>query len=99
MGFPRQLFLTVFLLGMAGVWALPARAIEKEGMPDLAQVDQTCFPTAAANLMVWFGHNGYPNLIASGDSEDDRELHTIHLIMGATDARFDWGTQQAKLTS
>ncbi|HUB66549.1 MAG TPA: hypothetical protein VL981_03595 [Candidatus Methylacidiphilales bacterium] len=98
MGFPRRHFLTVFLLGLAGIWALPARATEKEGMPDLAQVDQTCFPTAAGNLMVWFGHNGYPNLIASGDSEDERDLHTIHLIMGDTDASFYKGTRQSKLT-
>jgi hypothetical protein len=87
------------LLVIAAFLASPVQAREKEGMPDLAQVEQTCFPTAVANLMVWFSHNGYPNLLASGDDEDGRNLHTIHLIMAASDARFDWGTRQETLTA
>ena len=42
-------------LCLAGLLFLPAVAIEKEGMPDLSQVDQTCLPTSTANLIVWFG--------------------------------------------
>jgi hypothetical protein len=99
MGFPWRFSVTACLLGMAGLWALPLRAVEKQGMPDLGQIEQTCLPTAAGNLMVWFGHNGYPNLIASGDNEDERDLHTVHLIMAATDARFDWGTRMEEITS
>jgi hypothetical protein len=76
----------------------PSRANEKPGMPDLSQVEQTCLPTSTANLILWFGHHGYPNLIASGTTEDERDLHTVHRIMAATDARFDLGTPMDAVT-
>ena len=57
----------IFAFCAAGFILLPANADEKEGMPDLCQVDQTCLPTATANLLVWFGLHGYPKLIADGD--------------------------------
>lgn len=68
-------------------------AVEKQGMPDLSQVDQTCLPTATANLIIWFGEHGYPKLIVSGDNKDDGYIHTIHRLMEVSDARFDWGTR------
>jgi len=85
-------------LGLAGLIALPAAALEKEGMPDLSQIEQTCLPTSTANLIVWFGTHGYPKLIVSGDSKDDDYIHTVHRIMTDTDARFDWGTRQDAVT-
>ncbi len=75
------------------------QANEKPGMPDLAQIEQTCLPTSTANLMIWFGHHGYPKLLLSGSTEDERDLHTVHQIMTDTDARFDWGTQMANVTT
>ncbi len=80
--------------GLAVVIALPAGAAEKQGMPDMCQVEQTCLPTATANLLVWFGKHGYPKLIVSGASEDESETHTVHRIMTDTDARFDLGTNE-----
>ena len=68
-------------------------------MPDLAQVDQTCLPTSTANLIIWFGHHGYPKLIADGADEDEADLHTLHRIMADTDARFDWGTRMESVTT
>ncbi|MCE0498926.1 MAG: hypothetical protein LV481_13380 [Methylacidiphilales bacterium] len=84
-----------FLLGLclAGPVLLPAAAEEKEGMPDLGQQDQTCLPTSTANLLVWFGTHGYPRLIVDGDSKDNDYIHTVHAIIGATDARYDLGTR------
>ncbi len=78
---------------------LPLLADEKVGMPDLAQVDQTCLPTSMANLIIWFGHHGYPKLILSGSTRDEAELHTVHQIMADTDARFDLGTEMDNVTS
>lgn len=91
-----------FALGLclAGLLISPVRADEKQGMPDLAQIEQTCLPTSTANLIVWFGKHGYPKLIRPGDpgdEEKDRILHTVHRIMTDTDARFDWGTAQDKV--
>jgi len=80
-------------LAMAGLACLPATAAEKVGMPDLAQVEQTCLPTSTANLIVWFGQHGYPKLIAPGDSKDNGFIHTVHHLMSATDANFDIGTR------
>jgi hypothetical protein len=85
-------------LGLAWLLALPVSAREKGGMPDLAQIEQTCLPTSTANLILWFGKHGYPKLIASGDTEDDRNQHTVHRIMEDTDARFDWGTRMDNVT-
>jgi hypothetical protein len=79
--------------------AFPALAAEKAGMPDLAQIDQTCLPTSTANLMIWFGKHGYPKLILSGEDKDAQYLHTVHRIMTATDARFDLGTPMDMITS
>lgn len=86
------------IAGAAVLILLPAAAKEKQGMPDLSQIEQTCLPTSTANLIIWFGQHGYPKLIASGATEDERYLHTVHLIMADTDARFDWGTNQSKIT-
>jgi hypothetical protein len=90
--------IALLLCAIAGLWTLPAAANEKEGMPDLSQIEQTCLPTSTANLIIWFGHHGYPKLIASGATDDERYLHTVHIVMADTDARFDWGTQQDKVT-
>jgi len=78
---------------LAVLVSIPAFAEEKIGMPDLAQIEQTCLPTSTANLLVWFGLHGYPKLIANGDNKDDGYIHTVHHIMTAVDARFDWGTR------
>jgi hypothetical protein len=88
-------FVVVVAALLAGA---PAWGLEKGGMPDLAQIDQTCLPTSAANLMIWFGHHGYPNLILPGDSEEARENHTIHLLMADTGARYDLGTEMEAVT-
>jgi hypothetical protein len=83
---------------LAVLSATPAVAAEKIGMPDLAQVEQTCLPTSTANLIIWFGHHGYPKLLAPGASEDERDLHVVHRLMVDTDARFDWGTRLDAVT-
>jgi hypothetical protein len=88
----------IALVGVALFAICPAFGDEKPGMPDLSQIEQTCLPTATANLMLWFGHHGYPKLIMSGATEDERDLHTVHQIMTDTDARFDFGTRQDKVT-
>ena len=91
----RLLWLGLCLIALV---CLPALADEKPGMPDLCQDEQTCLPTSTANLIVWFGLHGYPKLIVSGDSKDDGYIHTVHSIMAATDARFDWGTREDMVT-
>jgi hypothetical protein len=88
-------FLAILLLAAV---CLSARADEKTSMPDLAQVEETCLPTSTANLILWFGHHGYPKLIMPGATSDERELHTVHQIMTDTDARFDWGTRMDAVT-
>jgi hypothetical protein len=80
------------LLAVALLAGVPAWALEKGGMPDLAQVDQTCLPTSTANLMIWFGRHGYPKLILSGDTAEQRAAHTMHVIMADTSANYDIGT-------
>jgi hypothetical protein len=82
---------------LLGLLCLPAAAEEKEGMPDLGQIEQTCLPTAMANLIVWFGLHGYPKLIEAGDNKENGYIHTLHSIMKDTDARFDWGTRPDKI--
>lgn len=84
--------------GLAVIIAFPAWANEKQGMPDLAQIEQTCLPTSTSNLMVWFGKHGYPKLIQNGDSTEDGYIHTVHRVMADTDARFDWGTRMETIT-
>jgi len=98
----RPFKLTVqFLAGicLAGLLSLPATAYEKEGMPDLCQIEQTCLPTATANLIIWFGRHGYPKLIVSGDTRADGYIHTVRRIMSETDADFEWGTRPDKIAS
>jgi hypothetical protein len=75
-----------------------AGAQQKGGMPDLSQEGQTCLPTSTANLIVWFGHHGYPKLLLSGATEEERDLHTLHAIMTDTDARYDLGTRPDAIT-
>jgi len=82
---------------LTALFSLPAVALEKQGMPDLCQIEETCLPTSTANLIVWFGLHGYPKLIAKGDSKEDGYIHTVHGIMTDTDARFDWGTRPDKI--
>ncbi len=84
----------VLALGAAG----PAWAIEKGGMPDLAQIDNTCLPTSAANLMLWFGKHGYPKLIQPGATSDEMADHIIHRLMADTGARYDVGTEMDHVT-
>lgn len=91
MKFPALLVVTL-LAGM------PVLASEKGGMPDLAQIDQTCLPTSAANLMLWFGKHGYPNLILPGDTDEARANRTIHRLMADTGARYDVGTEMEEVT-
>jgi hypothetical protein len=95
-----KLLASRLLLGLflAGLIALPASAREKGGMPDLSQQEQTCLPTSTANLIIWFGQHGYPKLLQSGATEDERELHTLHVIMAATNARYDLGTRTDAIT-
>ena len=76
----------------------PARAEQKVGMPDLGQEEQTCLPTSTTNLIVWFGKHGYPKLIVPGDSDDDGYIHTVHAVMGETNARYDFGTRTDAIT-
>lgn len=87
-------------LAFAMAAIFPVSAQDKEDMPDLGQIEQTCMPTSTANLIIWFGKHGYPKLILGEktESEDDRDLHTVHRIMADTDARFDLGTQMEKVT-
>jgi hypothetical protein len=89
---------TALLFAALILAAAPAFALEKGGMPDLAQVDETCLPTSTANLMIWFGKHGYPKLILSGATEDEREDHTVHMIMADTGARYDIGTEMDAVT-
>jgi len=90
---------TALLFAALTLAAAPAFALEKGGMPDLAQVDQTCLPTSTANVMIWFGKHGYPKLILSGESEDERADHTVHMIMADTGARYDIGTEMDAVTA
>ncbi len=83
---------------LAAMLLSPARAEQKNGMPDLSQEEQTCLPTSTTNLIVWFGKHGYPKLIVPGDSDDDGYIHTLHAIMGETDARYDMGTRTDAIT-
>jgi len=88
------------LLGLCLVvfLCLPASALEKGGMPDLSQEEQTCLPTSTANLIIWFGTHGYPKLIVPGDSKDDGYIHTVHAIMNCTDASYQTGTRTDAIT-
>ena len=98
--FPRRpLWPTLLTLSLVVLIVFPGRAAEKEGMPDLAQINQTCLPTSTSNLIVWFGTHGYPKLIVHEDSRDNGYIHTVHGVMTATDARFDVGTQMENVTS
>jgi hypothetical protein len=87
-------------LCLAGALLLPSlgRAEQKAGMPDLAQEEETCLPTSTSNLIVWFGKHGYPKLIVPGDSDDDNFIHTVHAIIGETNARYDLGTRTEAIT-
>src|ERR1700677_5176153 len=88
-------------LASAGLFVagcFPAFALEKGGMPDLAQEEETCLPTSTTNLIVWFGTHGYPKLIVPGDSADDGYIHTLHAIMSETNARYDFGTRTDAIT-
>jgi len=90
-----RLMLGLFLC----VWIVfPALALEKGGMPDLGQEEQTCLPTSTANLIVWFGTHGYPKLIVSGDSKDNGYTHTVHALMTATNATYQLGTRTEAIT-
>ena len=83
-------------LGLAAAaTALPAWADEKPGMPDLASVkNRLVSPPLRLHLIVWFGTHGYPKLIKlDGDNKDDGYIHTVHKIITATGARYDWGTR------
>ena len=95
----RRYFHALILLALVAGLLLPARADQKSGMPDLAQEEETCLPTSTTNLIVWFGKHGYPKLIKPGDSADDGYIHTIHAIMGETNARYDLGTRTDAITS
>jgi hypothetical protein len=90
-----------YLLGfcLSGWLAIcPAFGMEKVGMPDLGQEEQTCLPTSTANLIVWFGTHGYPKLIVTGDNVDDGYIHTVHAIMTATKATYQLGTRTEAIT-
>src|SRR5277367_6072634 len=97
---PLQRFKLCVLAGfcLTGMATLSAVALEKVGMPDLGQEEQTCLPTSTANLIVWFGLHGYPRLIVPGDSKEDGFIHTVHAIMTATRANYDFGTRTEGIT-
>jgi len=84
---------SLLVLGTLGLFLPSAIADEKQGMPDLSQQEQTCLPTSTANLIVWFGTHGYPKLIVPGDGKDDDYIHTVHAIITATDASYQYGTR------
>jgi hypothetical protein len=85
-------------LCLVAMAALPAFGLEKGGMPDLGQEEQTCLPTSTANLIVWFGLHGYPKLIVPGDNADDGYIHTVHALMTATNATYQLGTRTDAIT-
>jgi hypothetical protein len=85
-------------IGLAGMLALPALALEKIGMPCLSQEEETCLPTSTANLMVWFGQHGYPNLIKKGDDASDGYIHTVHAMITAVHATYQMGTDTVAIT-
>lgn len=85
-------------LCLAGAAMLSAIAVEKGGMPDLSQEEQTCLPTSTANLIVWFGTHGYPKLIVKGDGKEEGYIHTVHAIITATHANYDLGTRTEAIT-
>lgn len=92
-----RLFILITLCALfapAGAWA-----IEKDGMPDLTQTEATCLPTSTANLMIWFGHHGYPKMLPLGGTEEDRDWSVIQHLMTDTNARFDLGTERAREVS
>ena len=86
------------LLLAALLAASPAFALEKGGMADLAQIDNTCLPTSAANLMLWFGAHGYPKLILPGATPEERADRIVHTLMADTGARYDIGTEMEAVT-
>lgn len=55
----------------------------KRTMPNLRQVENTCFPYSAANLLWWFGENGYPKLlpIEEGSMEQQQDYLIKSLIV------------------
>ena len=83
---------------LAGLLALPVVALEKPGMPCLSQQEETCLPTSTANLMVWFGLHGYPNLIKKGDDSSDDYIHTVHAMITAVHATYQMGTDTVAIT-
>jgi hypothetical protein len=85
-------------LCLAAFLALPVGAAEKYGMPCLSQEEETCLPTSTANLMVWFGHHGYPKLIVNGDSQDNDYIHTVHAMITAVHATYQFGTDTIAIT-
>jgi hypothetical protein len=89
-----------FLLGfcLAGLTAFPAFAAEKGGMPCLSQEEETCLPTSTANLIIWFGQHGYPKLIVKSDSADDGYIHTVHAMITAVHATYQFGTDTMAIT-
>lgn len=87
------------LLAFMGTVSSVAWGDAKEGMPDLSQVDNTCLPTSTAQLLIWFSKHGYPNLLPSGSSEDERNLGVVHRLMMDTNASFDWGTQFDRIST
>jgi len=97
---PRTYFHALAGLCLASALLVPtlARAEQKAGMPDLEQEEESCLPTSTTNLIVWFGKHGYPKLIVPGDSDDDGFIHTVHALIGETNARYDLGTRTDAIT-
>jgi len=85
-------------LGLFGLGLLSASAAEKPGMPCLTQEEGTCLPTSTANLMVWFGLHGYPKLIVKGDSAANGYIHTVHAMITAVHATYQFGTDTMAIT-
>ncbi len=85
-------------MGLICLLSLPVIAEEKLDMPCLSQEEETCLPTSTANLIVWFGTHGYPNLIQKGDSADDGYIHTVHALMTAVNATYQLGTDTYAIT-
>jgi hypothetical protein len=64
----------------------------KMGMPDLAQLQNNCLPTSAANLLIWFGQHGFPNLLADHLTSPLDTTAIVRDVMDRTRADYYTGT-------
>lgn len=67
-------------------------------MPDIDQDSNTCFPTSTANLLYWFGENGYPALLSKDTDATARQRNLIAKLLVHTNGTFKNGTEFAAMT-